>query len=173
MNAGLALAQFLHILGGAAWLGASVFANLVLLPFVFGQPIERQRDLVRTVILGPERLLIGAALLAAVMGVVRGTVFGPIRSIEALGSPYGIVWLAAIAVTVAIFAAGGLITSPAARRLAGEDALWAVPAEEEAAAERADAARRLRLGFALELSGIVLLLALMVVLSLAGRTPGA
>lgn len=165
MDAGLALVQFLHILGGAAWLGASVFASLVLLPFVFGQPIERQRNLVRAVVLGPERLLIGAALLAAVMGVVRGTVFGPIRSIEALGSPYGIVWLAAIAVTVAIFAVGGLVTSPAARRLAGDDALWAVPTEEGAAARRADTVRRLRLGFALELSGIVFVLALMVVLS--------
>lgn len=165
MDAGLALVQFFHILGGAAWLGASVFASLILLPFVFGQPIERQRHLVRTVILGPERLLIGAALLAAVMGVVRGTVFGRIRSIEALGSPYGIVWLAAIAVTVAIFAVGGLLTSPAARRLADDDALWAVPTEGGPAAGRADTVRWLRLGFALELSGIVFVLALMVVLS--------
>jgi uncharacterized membrane protein len=165
MDAGLALVQFLHILGGAAWLGASVFASLVLLPFVFGQPIERQRDLVRTVILGPERLLIGAAMLATVMGVVRGTVFGPIRTIEALGSPYGIVWLAAIGVTVAIFAVGGLVTSPAARRLASDDALWAVPAVEGAATGRADMVRRLRLGFTLELSGIVCVLALMVVLA--------
>jgi uncharacterized membrane protein len=46
MDAGLALVQFFHILGGAAWLGASVFASVVLLPFLFGQPIERQRDLV-------------------------------------------------------------------------------------------------------------------------------
>jgi hypothetical protein len=165
MNAGLALVQFLHILGGAAWLGASAFANLVLLPFVFGQPIERQRDLVRTMILGPERLLIGAALLAAVMGVVRGTVFGPIRSIEALGSPYGIVWLAAIAVTVAVFAVGGLVTSPAVRRLVGDDALWTVPTAQRAPAGHDNTVRRLRLGFALELSGIVLVLALMVILS--------
>jgi hypothetical protein len=165
MNAGLALVQFLHVLGGAAWLGASVFATLVLLPFVLGQPIERQRDLVRTVILGPERLLVGAALLATVMGVVRGTVVGPIRSLEALGSPYGIVWLAAIAVTVAIFAVGGLLTSPAARRLAGDDPLWTVPTEGGAAAGRADTVRRLRLGFALELAGIVFVLGLMVVLS--------
>ena len=165
MDAGLALVQVRHILGGAAWLGASEFASLVLVPFVFAQPIERQRDLVRTVILGPERLLIGAALLAAIMGVVRGTVFGPTRSTEAPGSQYGIVWLAAIAATVAIFAVGGLITSPAARRLAGDDALWAVPTDERAAAGRADTVRRLRVGFALELSGIVFVLALMVVLS--------
>ncbi len=60
---------------------------------------------------------------------------------------------------------GGLITSPAARRLAGDDALWAVPTEAGAVAGRADTVQRLRLGFALELSGIVLVLALMVVLS--------
>ena len=37
--------QLLHILDGSAWLGESVFANLVLLPYVFGRPLDQQREL--------------------------------------------------------------------------------------------------------------------------------
>jgi uncharacterized membrane protein len=37
--------QLLHILDGSAWLGGSVFANLVLLPYVFGRPLDQQREL--------------------------------------------------------------------------------------------------------------------------------
>lgn len=99
--------------------------NFVVLPAVFTQPREVQRALARLVILGPERLMIGAALAAAILGIVRGTVYGPVRSVEALGTRYGIVWAAAILVTVAVFIVGARVTSPAARGLLDDDRLWA------------------------------------------------
>lgn len=90
--------HFLHIASGAAWLGGSLFANLFLVPHTLRQPIDRRRDLARTLILGPERLMISAALLVVVTGVARGILFGRITTLEALGRPYGLVWLASIAV---------------------------------------------------------------------------
>jgi hypothetical protein len=58
-----------------------------------------------------------------------------------------------------VFAVGGRITSPAARRLRDDDAVWQSGAEGESAL-----LERLRLGFRLELAGIAAILALMVVL---------
>lgn len=161
MDVGLVLVQFIHILGGAAWLGGSILANLVLLPFLFRQPPDHRRDLIRNVVLGPERLMIGAAVIGGAMGIVRGTVFGPIRSVAALGTGYGMIWLTAILITVGVFAVGGAYTSRAARRLIDDDGLWVGSAKGEVSPEFVATAGRLRAGFRIELLGILVVLALM------------
>ena len=152
---------FLHLLGGASWLGASVFANVALVPYIGGRPTPERRELVQRLILGPERLLIGSALLAGSTGVLLGVSSGRIGRFDDLSSPFGILWIASIGTAIAVFATGGLVTSRAAASLAGPDHAegglgpsgWAD-----------DAFRRLRLGFAVELAGIVAILALMVAL---------
>ena len=163
MDPGRGALLFLHIAGGAAWLGASVFANLVLVPQLSRLPMDRRRELVGSLILGPERLIIGAALAAAVTGLALGLGYSDLRSVAALTTPYGLVWLASIFVVVGVFAIGGRVTSPAARALRDDASLWGPgPAE---AARRDPLVDRLRLGFRLELSGILLVLGLMVVLA--------
>jgi hypothetical protein len=42
------------------------------------------------------------SLLALVLGILRGTVFGRIQSFEAVTTTYGIVWLVAMVLTIAI-----------------------------------------------------------------------
>jgi uncharacterized membrane protein len=79
--------HFLHVASGAAWLGGSLFANLFLVPFALRQPIDRRRDLVQSLLLGPERLMIGAALLVILTGLARGILFGPVVTLEALSRP--------------------------------------------------------------------------------------
>lgn len=159
MDVGLVAVQFLHIAGGAAWFGASLFANLVLIPYIGHQSPGRQRELIGGVILRPERVLIGAALTAAVTGLVRGIGFGRIQSLDAFGTSYGVVWLASVVVAMAVFAIGGRVTSPAARSLRDDDQVWAMGPAAPALFDR------LRLGFRLELLGITTILALMVVLA--------
>ena len=83
MDAEHLLIRFLHDAGGAAWFGASVFANVVLLPFVMRQPVDRQRDLVSGLLRTPERFIIVAALLAAATGLARGLWSGRIDSVPA------------------------------------------------------------------------------------------
>ena len=112
--------HFLHVAGGAAWLGGSVFANFFLVPYTLQQSTERRRHLIRTLLVGPERLMIGAALLVVVTGLLRGTVLGPISGPEALGRPYGLVWIISIVVIGLVFATGGRLTGPAMRRLTQE-----------------------------------------------------
>ena len=60
---------FLHLLGGASWLGASIVANLVLVPYVGRRPPAERPELVRRLILAPEKLFIGSALLAGITGL--------------------------------------------------------------------------------------------------------
>lgn len=163
----LLVTQFLHVAGGAAWLGGSIFANVVLLPFIVRQPVERQRSLFAAFILGPERVMIGAALLAAVTGLLRGVVFGPITSLVALGSPYGLVWTASIVIALAVYGVGGTVTSRSARRLRDLDALWSDG--EGATTSRTASFGPLRLGFRLELAGIGFILALMALLPYVHR----
>ena len=161
MDIGIVVVQFLHIAGGAAWFGGSLFANAVVLPYVGRQAAERRRELVGGLIIGPERVMIAAALTAAVTGVLRGMVFGRIQSIESLGTPYGLVWLASVVVAVLVFGTGGRITSPAARALRDDDAVWA-----SGSAEMSEAAfDRVRRGFRFELAGITAILGLMVALT--------
>jgi len=159
VDSGAAIVQFVHVAGGAAWFGGSLFANAVLLPFVVRQSPERQRELIRGVILGPERLMIAAALTAAVTGLVRGIVFGRIQGADALGTPYGLVWIASIVVAIAVFAIGGRVTSPAARRLRDDDGVW-----DDGSATPASLLGRVRVGFRAELVGITTILILMTAL---------
>lgn len=161
MDLGLAFVQFIHVAAGAAWFGASIFANAAVLPYIGRQPPARQRELIGALILGPERILIAAALGAAVTGLIRGLVFGRIQSLDMLGTPYGIVWLGAIVIAVAVFATGGRLTSPAARAIRDDDTIGGQSSDGHAA----NLLRRVRLGFRLELAGITTILGLMIVLS--------
>ena len=163
MDVATEVVQFLHTVSAVAWLGGSMFANLVLVPFVVRQPAGEQRALVRSVLAGPERLIIGAALLTVVTGVLRGTAFGRLHSFDALATSYGIAWLLAIAVVVVVFAVGASVTSPPMRRLVSDDSVWT---ESSASADRERAALmgRVQLGFRLEMTGLLAALALMVVL---------
>ena len=159
MNVALAIVQLIHIAGGAAWFGGSVFANLVLVPYVVRQPPERGRQLVRDLILKPERVMIAAALTAALSGLIRGAVFGRIDGLAALSTPYGLVWLASIGLAIVVFVVGGRLTSPAARAL-GDDA----PADDDPGRRHAEHLSRLRTGFRIELAGITAILVLMAAL---------
>lgn len=152
---------FLHLLGGASWLGASVFANVALVPYIGRRPTPERRELVQRLILGPERLLIGSALLAGGTGVLLGLSSGRIRRFDDLSSTFGILWIASIVIAIAVFATGGLVTSRAAALLAGPDPAEGAPGSGGGAD---DAFGRLRFGFAVELAGIVSILALMVAL---------
>ena len=163
MDIGLSLIGFLHVAAGAAWFGGSLFANLVVVPFIVRQPQPRQRELIRGLVIGPERLMIAAALGAAITGLLLGPALGRIDSLSAIASPYGVVWIGAILVALAVFAVGGGITSPAARALRDVDAIW-TDADGASGSRREEVLARLQLGFRLELAGISVILVLMTLL---------
>ena len=152
---------FLHLLGGAAWLGASIFANLIVVPYIGRRPPSERPALVRSLIVGPERLVIGSALLAGTTGLLLGVSSGRISGLDDLGTPFGTAWGASIVVALAVFATGGLVTSRAAADIEREASMD----DSDVSKARAEGAlQRLRAGFAAELAGIVTILGLMVAL---------
>src|SRR6266851_3465400 len=57
-------------------------------------------------------------ILVILLGLVRGTIFGPVRSLDFLfGTAYGITFLMALLAALATFAWGQLVLTRAARRL--------------------------------------------------------
>lgn len=147
----LVVLTFLHVGGGAVWLGASAIANVAIVPFLRRAEPSQRPELVERLVLAPERLVIGSALTAGVTGLILGLAFRGLGDSVSFNDPPGLVWLAAIALALGVFAVGGRITSPAARTLRSPDA------SDQALA-------RLALGFRFEFLGIAAILALMVVL---------
>ena len=99
-----ALLQWLHVLGGIFWFGSSLMTNFVLVPILAGLAPDSQRAWAAAFakrygpIVGP----IGG--LVILLGIVRGITGGVLGS---LGSPYGLTWIAAIVVGVALAGVGG------------------------------------------------------------------
>jgi hypothetical protein len=113
------------------------------------------------VTLGFERLAIPAAVATAVSGVLLGTIFGPLRQPTDVATPYGLTWLAAIVIVAAILATGALVSSPAMRRLWGDDGLWKPTVDGEPSPALEAAMHAVRRGLRAELVGLALVFLLM------------
>ena len=61
--------------------------------------------------------MIGSALLAGITGFLLGVSSGRIRGVDDAATPFGMLWVASIAVAVGVFATGGMVTSRAAAQL--------------------------------------------------------
>lgn len=109
--------QWLHVLGGIFWFGGTLFSNFVVVPAVmgispaaqkeFGNAIGRTAQIVRPI-----------SYATIVLGILRGTVWGPIKGTETLfGTAYGITWLVALVVAVGLVGYGQMVIEPFRERL--------------------------------------------------------
>ncbi len=151
----LALVQWLHILCGIIWFGGYVFMDFVMWPALLRLPAAQAKSLSESIgrLAGP--LMAASGSLVILLGVVRGTVLGPIKSPSALfATPYGLTWLAALILALLLSVWGANWHT----RLLGP--LW------EGDAIRPGAVARLRAGSAVEMSGFALILACMVLMGI-------
>jgi uncharacterized membrane protein len=91
------LVQWLHILSGVIWFGGYVLIDFALWPALLRRPAAEASATLATLqkSLGP--LMASSGSLVILLGIVRGTTLGPIRSLDALfGAAYGLTWLAAL-----------------------------------------------------------------------------
>jgi putative copper export protein len=154
----------IHILGAIVWFGGAAAMNLVVVPGIFAQPLTAQRSLGRSVTLGFERLAIPAAVATALSGLLLGTVFGPLRRATDFTTPFGITWLASTGIVVVILATGGLVSSPALRRLWGDDSLWVPTADGRPSPALQVATRAVQRGLRTELAGLAIVFVVMEIL---------
>jgi phosphate/sulfate permease len=110
--------QWLHVGLGIVWFGASLFQALILFPALGRFPLGMQRDVGRAI--GERAFVVirPIAFAVIVLGILRGTVFGRIRGIEDLVTPYGVTWLVALGFTIGAVIWAERVIRPSLERLA-------------------------------------------------------
>jgi uncharacterized membrane protein len=115
---GLIVIQWLHVLLGMFWFGSTLYLDVVVIPAVMTLPLEQQRSVSKPLTWLGERVLIPAAILVILLGLVRGTIFGPVKTWTfLLGTAYGLTFLLALLAALATLAWGLLVLTRADRRL--------------------------------------------------------
>jgi uncharacterized membrane protein len=145
--------EWLHILAGIAWVGAHLTFDFAIAPGLLRRPAVEAKATNEAISRAAQPLFM-SGMLVVLLGIVRGTLLGPITSFDFLfGTAYGITWLVALGLTLAVMTWSGLWYG----RLLGP--LW------EGDQVRRGARLRLRLGAAVALTGFGLILACMVLMS--------
>ncbi len=120
--------QWLHVLFAVFWFGGSMYVTFVLMPTMQRIPPASAREVGRAIMPRMAMAMRIAGAVVIVLGIVRGIGWGP-RNAAGTGfdfaSTYGITWSVSILLALAIFAIGDGIVGRTARRLYGDDGLWA------------------------------------------------
>ncbi len=105
-NIGLLLVQFLHVLFGSILLGGTVLLYFVLWPAILRRPPAEARAFYEGGLKPIRVLMASSGGMTFLLGIVRGTVFGPIHSLESLETPYGLTFLVALVLTLTMLIHG-------------------------------------------------------------------
>lgn len=158
----LVVGQWLHIAMGMVWVGASVALEVVVEPAMASLPLVARQALGRRLAARsvPFYAVVGSGTM--LLGILRGTVLGPLRDAAAFGTPYGVTWMVALLLTAGLAALGALLIGPDTERLYASDELWLPDAGPALGAKL----RRLRVLGRIQLGGFALVVACMVLMSL-------
>lgn len=119
----LVVVHWLHVLAGTVWFGGQVFGSLVLTPALLSRPAAEARELVQGMGRWAGPVMGGSGMLVLLLGIVRGTVLGPVRSLDALFSTaYGLTFLAALLLTLFVMGYSGKVRGRMAERVWDGDA---------------------------------------------------
>ena len=104
--------QWLHVLLGIVWFGYAISMYFLVSPTLTELPEEQGRITNSRLGAIGKRVFPIVSVLVIVLGILRGTVFGRIQSIDALFTTYGIVWLIALAFTLGLIYTGARYIGP-------------------------------------------------------------
>ncbi len=153
--------QWLHVLLGILWFGNALVLAVIVIPAINPLPIMTQRQLGSAIGVRSNRIFQVVVPLIIVLGVVRGTMLGPIKTTDVLlGTAYGLTWLVALVATTITYLWGLFVIVPGVRAMevAPLNADGTATAELEATTERA---KRLVL---LELIGFLVIFTCMILM---------
>src|SRR6266487_4276417 len=104
------LLHWLHVFLGIFWFGSLLYVGLVLVPALRRLPLEQQRTIPGPINEQAERVLFPVSILVIILGLIHGTVLGPVQSLGyLLGTAYGRTFLIAALVAVATAVWGSVI----------------------------------------------------------------
>lgn len=110
--------QWLHVLLGIIWFGNALVVAAILIPTLNRFPLPVQREIGGGYGERATRLLDIVIPAVIILGVVRGTLLGPIDSVaEVFATAYGITWLVALLVASAMYAWSKFVIERAIREM--------------------------------------------------------
>jgi uncharacterized membrane protein len=149
----LLVTQWLHILTGIIWFGGYVFLDFVLWPTLLRLPVPQAKTASALLEKFAGPIMASSGTLVVLLGVVRGTLLGPITSLTVLfTSAYGLTWLAALLISLVLIVWGAGWHDRVIGPIWDGDGL------------HSGVVRRLRLGTVFEMTCFGLVLACMVLL---------
>ena len=112
------IVQWLHVILGVFWFGSNLYVDAILIPTLNNLPLKEQQKIGG--LIGPRtsQVLVPVGLTVVALGILRGTVFGRLHTLEAVfGTAYGLTWLVALLLSVGIILWGLLALKPRAEAL--------------------------------------------------------
>jgi hypothetical protein len=119
MNLLTVAVQWGHVLLGILWFGTSLALAVIVIPAISRLPIVTQRLVSAQIGARATPIFKVVVPILVLLGIVRGTVLGPIQSVDAmLGTVYGWTWLASLLLAIGVYAWGFIVLEPALHRMA-------------------------------------------------------
>ena len=111
---------WLHVLLAIFWFGGSLYNVFVLGPAVMMLPAEGQLTLYRAMTKRrAAEILEGVGVITVLLGIIRGSLLGPVRSIDFLvNTPYGITWGIALLLAAGVLAWSRFVIQPKSEQFA-------------------------------------------------------
>jgi uncharacterized membrane protein len=155
--------QWLHVLLGIVWFGSSLTTNLIVIPAIGKLTPAEQQRFGMAYGQAANRVLRPAATLVILLGILRGTVFGQLHSLnDVLGTAYGITWLVGLIAAIATFSFAEAMIAPNIRKLNALDP--AFDAEGKPTPEAAAILTRAKRNALLELLGFGVIFTCMILM---------
>ncbi len=103
----LIVVQWVHVVAGVIWAGGQAFMHLAVWPAMLRRPAPEAKATLPALGAAVAPVMGGSGMVVMVMGIVRGTALGPVRSWRVLfQSPYGWTFIAALALMAVLIARG-------------------------------------------------------------------
>jgi uncharacterized membrane protein len=119
MDWALFVVQWTHVLLGILWFGYSLALAVFVIPAISRLSIQTQQQIGAALGERAEPILDVVVPTILVLGVIRGTLLGPIDSVDdVFTTAYGLTWLVALVTIVILYLWGRFVIIRAVSRLA-------------------------------------------------------
>jgi len=156
-------AQWLHVLLGIIWFGNSLVVATILIPSLNPLPIPMQREVGARYGERATRLFDVIVPALVILGVIRGTLLGPIKDVAAVfGTSYGVTWLIAFVAAIVTFLWGRIVINGAIQKMNAAP----LNADGTATVQLESDTARVKLVVVLELVGFMVIFSCMILMGL-------
>ena len=117
MNWAQFVVQWLHVGLGVLWFGTVLYNSAILIPAISRLPLGSQRQIGRAIGEQGFKVIRPVSVAVILLGILRGTVFGPIKGLDELMTAYGITWLVALAFSIGAATWAEVMIKPSIERM--------------------------------------------------------